>query len=338
MNNSNFKDPFLIELEKVLEEKRIPNKYYQIILDFYNCYKGAKKGSTEHENIFFTFLKLIEEQTKKPHVFHNYHEMIRKPFDYYQFGLDFVRPLVDLNNSNVFGEKNLNSINEKLAKGENIILFANHQTEVDPQIISLLLQNNFQKIAEEMIFVAGDRVVTDLLAIPFSMGRNLLCIYSKRYIETPLELKEKKQMHNHKTMKKMAELLKEGGKIIYVAPSGGRDRKDESRKLNVAEFDPQSIEMFYLISKKAKVKTNFHPLSLFTYEILPPPKSIQVELGETRVAKHSPAQLHFGDCIDMERSDFVQIKNKSEKRKKRAEYIWNLVQINYQKLPKPETL
>ncbi len=338
MNNSNFKDSFLVELEKALKENRIPNKYYQIILDFYQCYKSAEKDNTEHEDIFFTFLQLVEAQIKEPFVFQNFHQMIQKPFDYYKFGLDFIKPLVDLSNSNVFGIENLNSMNKELSQGENVILFANHQTEVDPQIISLLLQNDFPKIAKEIIFVAGDRVVTDPLAIPFSMGRNLLCIYSKRYIETPIELKEKKQMHNHKTMQKMAELLKEGGKIIYVAPSGGRDRKDENDKLNVAKFDPQSIELFYLISKKAKVKTNFYPLSLFTYEILPPPKSIQVELGETRVARHSPAQLHFGECIDMEKDDIAQIKNKDERRKSRAEYIWNLVQVNYEKLPKPESL
>jgi len=338
MNNSNFKDPFLEELKKAHKENRIPDKYYQIILDFYQCYKGAGKDKAEQEDIFFTFLKLVEEQIKNPYLFQNFHEMIQKPFDYYQFGIDFIKPLVDLNKSNVFGKENLKIINEKLSQGENVILFANHQTEVDPQIISLLLQDDFSKIAKEMIFVAGDRVVTDPLAIPFSMGRNLLCIYSKRYIETPIELKEKKQMHNHKTMQKMAELLKEGGKIIYVAPSGGRDRQDESGKLNVAEFDPQSIEMFYLISRKAKTKTNFYPLSLFTYEILPPPKSVQIELGETRVAKYSPAQLHFGECIDMENSEIIQLKNKVERRKKRAEYIWNLVQTNYQKMPKPENL
>jgi len=338
MNSSNFKNHFIEELDKALRENRIPNKYYQIILDFYQCYKSAEKDNTEHEGIFFTFLKLVEAQIKEPFAFQNYHEMIQKPFDYYQFGIDFIKPLIDLDNSNVFGKENLSSMNEKLNNGENVILFANHQTEVDPQIISLLLQNNFPKIAKEIIFVAGDRVITDPLAIPFSMGRNLLCIYSKRYIETPIELKEKKQMHNHKTMQKMAELLKEGGKIIYVAPSGGRDRKDENDKLDVAKFDPQSIELFYLISKKAKVKTSFYPLSLFTYEILPPPKSIQVELGETRVVRHSPAQLHFGEYIDMEKDDIAQIKNKDEKRKTRAEYIWNLVQVNYQKLPKPESL
>ena len=36
-----------------------------------------------------------------------------------------------------------------------------------------------------MIMVAGDRVTTDVVAVPFSKGRNLLCIFSKKHIENP---------------------------------------------------------------------------------------------------------------------------------------------------------
>ena len=39
---------------------------------------------------------------------------------------------------------------------------------------------------------SGDRVTTDLLAMPFSMGRNLLCIFSKKHIDSVPELKSKK--------------------------------------------------------------------------------------------------------------------------------------------------
>src|SRR5690606_4917236 len=128
----------------------------------------------------------------------------------------------------------------------NVVLLANHQTETDPQIISILLEKSHARIAEQIIYVAGERVITDPLAIPFSMGCNLLCIYSKRYINSPPELKNEKQLHNKSTMELMSRLLKEGGKIIYVAPSGGRDRRSSSGKVEVASFDPQSIEMFSL--------------------------------------------------------------------------------------------
>ena len=33
-----------------------------------------------------------------------------------------------------------------------------------------------------MTYVAGDRVITDLLAKPFSMGKNLLCVNSKKHM------------------------------------------------------------------------------------------------------------------------------------------------------------
>ena len=84
---------------------------------------------------------------------------------------------------------------EQLARGENVILLANHQTEPDPQLISLLLEKTHPGFAEEMIFVAGDRVIRDPLAVPFSRGRNLLFIHSKRHIDHPPEQKEQKLLH-----------------------------------------------------------------------------------------------------------------------------------------------
>ena len=47
-----------------------------------------------------------------------------------------------------------------------------------------------------MVHVAGDRVTTDPVAVPFSKGRNLLCIYSKRHMNNPPELASKKKMRN----------------------------------------------------------------------------------------------------------------------------------------------
>lgn len=48
------------------------------------------------------------------------------------------------------------------------------QTEADPQVISLLMEREgYGDVAEKLINVAGHRVTTDPLAIPFSMGRNL---------------------------------------------------------------------------------------------------------------------------------------------------------------------
>ena len=50
------------------------------------------------------------------------------------------------------------TMKEQLAAGENVILLANHQTEADPQIFSLLLDEAHPGFASSTIFVAGDRV------------------------------------------------------------------------------------------------------------------------------------------------------------------------------------
>ena len=53
------------------------------------------------------------------------------------------------------------------------------QTEADPQVISLLMEREgYGKLASGLISVAGHRVTTDPLAIPFSMGRNLFWLGS----------------------------------------------------------------------------------------------------------------------------------------------------------------
>ena len=72
--------------------------------------------------------------------------------------------------SKVFGEKNIKAVEDVLKKGENVILFSNHQTEADPQVISILLESIGKgDLAEKIIFLAGHKVTTDPIAIPFSM-------------------------------------------------------------------------------------------------------------------------------------------------------------------------
>ena len=69
---------------------------------------------------------------------------------------DFAKKIYDLTN-----------------KGENVVILSNHQTEVDAQVISILLHDHgMEELAERIIFIAGHKVTTDPIAIPFSMGRN----------------------------------------------------------------------------------------------------------------------------------------------------------------------
>lgn len=308
---------------------KLPDKYKKILEHFFSCYREATGGDGE---ILDLFSKLLKKQLEDPFTFEPYHKKIREPIDYYKFGLDFIRPLVDFPHSSISGLENLRKIEEQLKREENVVLLANHQTETDPQAISIMLEKTHPHIGEAIIYVAGERVVTDPLAIPFSMGCDLLCIYSKRYIDHPPEEKLQKQLHNKNTMELMSRLLKEGGKIIYVAPSGGRDRKGKDGKIEIAPFDPASIEMFYLMAKKAKTPTHFYPFTLATYNLLPPPETIQKELGEMRMAKRSPIHIDFAPEFDMEHFPGYLEKNKSLRRKLRADSIWSIVNDSHERI------
>ncbi|MFI5333709.1 MAG: 1-acyl-sn-glycerol-3-phosphate acyltransferase [Chlamydiales bacterium] len=328
--------PYLEKLNLCIANGSIPSQLKTMLEGFYISYRKADgeaiEGPSAYEERFLTFLDLVKQQIANPFFFAPYHERVRKPFDYYKFGIDFFRPLIDLPHSHVLGLENIDEIVESLKRKENVILFANHQIEGDPLAINLLLEKTHPHFAEEMIFVAGERVVTDPLAVPFSMGCNLLCIYSKRYIDHPPEQKANKQLHNKRTMQLMSELLSVGGKAIYVAPSGGRDRRNAQGVVEIAQFDPQSIEMLYLMAQKATKPTHFYPLALVTYDLLPPPDTVQKELGETRVTQKVDIHLAMGKKISMEEFPGSEENDKHLRRKSRADYIRNLVKKDYDAL------
>ena len=45
------------------------------------------------------------------------------------------------------------------------------------QVWALLLESTHLGLSTDVVYVAGDRVVTDPLCKPFSMGRNLFCVH-----------------------------------------------------------------------------------------------------------------------------------------------------------------
>jgi len=322
---------FVQKLERHLQEKKISEKYYHIFLSFFESFREAlAKDSTRYVDKFSVLLELIIENIHHPYPFPLFHQKIRAPFDYYTFGKDFFLPLIDKKKSQVCGTDHIKQVESQIKKKENVILFANHQIEGDPQAISLLFDDACPFLADRVISVAGERVTTDPFAIPFSLGCDLLCIYSKKYIDNPPEHRHYKQMHNKKTMEMMRDLLREGGKLIYVAPSGGRDRPDSQGKIIPALFDPRSIEMFYLMAKRAKTPTHFYPLALSTYDLMPPPETTEIEVGEKRSIKKTPISLALGPEIAME--SFDTFKDKTEKREKRGQAIYNMMLYEYQKI------
>lgn len=332
---------FISSLNKAYQEGTISDKIRNTFLQLYNSYAHSMTQDglrmEEHEHVFESMLELVKKQLASPYPFEPFHRKITHPYNYFRFGIEFIRPLVDKKRSRVLNLSNVKTMNALIQAGENVIFFANHQTEVDPQLLNLALEETYPELASEVIFVAGDRVLTDPMAVPFSMGCNLLCIYSKRHIDNPPEKKHEKQVHNQRTMKLMKDLLSEGGKCIYVAPSGGRDRPDSSGEVPIAPFDPQSIEMFRLMAKQAKKPVHFYPLALATFDILPPPERIETDVGERRQAKRGGALFSFGNEIDMESFQNLPIQDRDERRAFQAASIWNLVNAEYTLLKKEKS-
>lgn len=240
-------------------------------------------------------------------LFGNTHKACRKgaennpnpEFDFYDFGCDFFRNAVDINGSVVLGEENVRRAFEKIKKGENVVFLANHQSEADPQVLSILLEEiGMPEEASKVVYVAGHKVTTDALAIPFSMGRNLLCIHSKKHIDAEPELKESKQKQNLASMSAMLGMMREGGCALWVAPSGGRDRRNvETGDVPIAGFDQKTIDMFRLMGNKSKVKTHFFPLAMASYELCPPPDFVEVGVGERRNVRYSPIGIACGNEV-----------------------------------------
>lgn len=311
----------------------LPAKYQRILDEVAVTYRArvAEAGLPPDTatTLLKQFLWCLGEQVRHPFEFAPYHRLITEPFDYYTFGVDFFRPLVDKGRSTLNGREHLHRIVAQLAGGDNVVFLANHQTEADPQIISILLEDEFASLGKDMIFVAGERVIADPLTAPFSMGRNLLCIYSKRHIDHPPERKADKVLHNRKTMERMVELLAEGGHAIYVAPSGGRDRPDASGVVDVAPFDPQSVEMFRLMAQRAPRPTHFYPMALVTFDIMPPPEKVEVELGEPRKLRRCPVHMAIGAELDFER--FTD-SDRDARRAAQARGAWQLVKDEYDQL------
>jgi hypothetical protein len=65
------------------------------------------------------------------------------------------------------------------------------------------------------------RVVTDPLCKPFSMGRNLFCVHSKKHLDDVPELKASKMETNRKTLVAMQRAFNTGGLAGACAGGGG---------------------------------------------------------------------------------------------------------------------
>ncbi|KAH7834631.1 hypothetical protein Vadar_018100 [Vaccinium darrowii] len=295
-------EDLLFGIKKEAQAGRLPSNVAQGMEELYRNYRNAvfESGIPNANEIVLSNMTVVLDRVFKdvedPFVFSPYHRAIREPFDYYMFVKKYIRPLIDFRSSYVGNISLFYEIEEKLQQGHNIILISNHQTEADPAVIELLLEATHPHIAENMTFVAGDRVITDPLCKPFSMGRNLLCVYSKKHMNDAPELAEMKRKANTRSLKEMALLLRGGSQIIWIAPSGGRDRPDPvTNECDVpsilikevqAPFDAAAVDNMRRLTEHAGVPGHIYPLAVLCYDIMPPPPKVEKEIGERRVISY----------------------------------------------------
>ncbi|XP_022717271.1 glycerol-3-phosphate acyltransferase, chloroplastic-like isoform X1 [Durio zibethinus] len=293
-------------IRKEVDAGRLPPNVAAGMEEFYQNYRNAvfqsgdsTAGEIVLSNMAVAFDRMLLD-VEDPFVFEPYHKALREPFDYYMFGQNYIRPLIDFRNSYVGNLSLFYEIEEKLKLGHNIVLISNHQTEADPAVIALMLEKTNPYIAENMIYVAGDRVITDPLCKPFSMGRNLICVYSKNHMYDVPELAEMKRKANIRSLKEMALLLRGGSKIVWIAPSGGRDRPDPlTGEWYPAPFDSSSVDNMKRLIEHSGAPGHIYPLALLCYDIMPPPVRVEKEIGEKRIINFHGAGLSVAPKISI---------------------------------------
>lgn len=298
-------EELLSHIRKEVETGRLSSDIANGLEELYYNYRNAVLQSGDPRaneiilsNMAVAFDRILLE-VEDPFTFSPHHQAIREPFDYYMFGQNYIRPLIDFRRSYIGNISIFSDMEDKLQQGHNIVLMSNHQTEADPAIIALLLERTNSHIADTIVYVAGDRVVTDPLCKPFSMGRNLLCVYSKKHMNDAPELIEMKRRSNTRSLKEMALLLRAGSQIIWIAPSGGRDRPDPiTGEWYPAPFDVSSVDNMRRLVEHSTVPGHIYPLSLLCYEVMPPPPQVEKQIGERRTVSYHGVGLSVSPELD----------------------------------------
>uniref|UniRef100_A0A7S2ZID5 Phospholipid/glycerol acyltransferase domain-containing protein n=1 Tax=Rhodosorus marinus TaxID=101924 RepID=A0A7S2ZID5_9RHOD len=325
-------------IEKLAKDGVIPQQYALIFGDWYETYTNTidqSRFNTEPadeiaQRNFTALLELCMNQMQSPYEFDLFHQSVREPYDFYRFGMDFTRPTINYDECIVEGRDNIAKIEEYLERGDNVIILSNHQSEAEPQAIDCVLRQVLDNtLGEKLIFMAGDRVREDLLAVPFTLGRNIVTVYSKKHMDDVPELKAEKQSHNKKTIQEVGRLFREGGKVLWLAPSGGRDRRSkETSQVEVSKFDPDAIETIRFVAARSGKPTHFFPMAVASYGLLPPPETVDVDMGEKRIVSHVPVNLWFGEELDMA-SLAPADADKHEQREIRANAVMETVKEGY---------
>lgn len=290
---------------------RIPKQLIPLWTDFFNNYKIALLSADlpTHDmklvsQVQASIADTVINQFADPYKFPSRHEAITEPYDYFEFGQTYVGSLIDFTKSYLGHRERFDEIEKQLEAGENVIILANHQSEADPGIWAHMLIKTHPRLAKSVFYVAGDRVVSDPLCVPFSMGRNLFCVHSKRHMEDDPATKSEKMAMNRKTLGAMGEALGAGGSLLWIAPAGGRDRPGDDGVYVPAQFDPTAVELMRALAAKAAKKagrtTHLYPFAMYSAPLMPPPKTVDKALGERRMVNFTGVGISVGEELDVE--------------------------------------
>ncbi|GIL81599.1 hypothetical protein Vretimale_1259 [Volvox reticuliferus] len=273
---------------------------------FYDNYKKAVvnsgvPGADEKlvTQVQASILDNVLLQAVQPYTFPSFHTRITEPYNYYDFGQRYVGTLIDFQNSVLGHRERWDRVQELIEQKHNVVLLANHQTEADPGVFAHMLASTHPKLATDVIYVAGDRVVTDPMCKPFSMGRNLFCVHSKKHMDDVPELKAAKMETNRKTLISMQRKLNEGGVLIWIAPSGGRDRPGADGKWTPDTFDPAAVELMRNLVQRAKQPGHIMPMSMYSFPLMPPPKTVDKSIGERRLTNFTGVGISLCEELDV---------------------------------------
>lgn len=332
-------EQFIGVLQKLVAGGKLPEKLLPLWVDFYNNYNNALINSEVPGNtaqyaakVQATIADVVLNQFVDPYVFPSFHQRLLEPYNYYEFGQRYVGSLIDFNNSLLGHKDRWDTVNKLLANKENVVLLANHQTEADPGVFAHMLASIHPNLATDVIYVAGDRVVTDPLCKPFSMGRNLFCVHSKKHLGDQPELKAAKMETNRKTLVAMQRALNAGGVLIWIAPSGGRDRP-KNGAWSPDPFDPAAVELMRNLVSRAKRPGHLYPMAMYSYPMMPPPTTIDKSIGERRLTNFTPVGISL--CEELDVAAIIDGSGeKEEQQQQLATAAWEKVCDSYSDLEK----
>jgi glycerol-3-phosphate O-acyltransferase len=75
----------------------------------------------------------------------------------------------------------------------------------------------------------------------------------------------------------------QGGKLLWIAPSGGRDRPNVEGTWLPAPFDAASVDLMRNLIAMSKRPGHLFPLAMHTGEMMPPPATLDASIGERRL-------------------------------------------------------